>query len=348
MKSIIWNKYQKIKEKNSNSNIKTYLARIELIIKEIIPNNIDEYLLIKDKLEQIKNIIKIYEIIEENDKIYVIIENNNEIILKFDELILLDNIKKEGILEGQGNPVSRQEIFELLEMEKSMCKISFIRKENNKIIKGHGTGFFCKIDNFPIKYALFTNNHILNEYNLKLDKKINIEYLNNIDNIKNPLYIKKEIKINEKRRVYTNKEMDYTCIEIFESDGIYDYFEIDPILFTINENDVINDLEIFILQYPKGNELSFSYGKILKIKDNNKIIHSGSTEGGSSGSPIIRRDNNKYIIGLHYGGVEKNNKNYSYNLATIFDSILNDIYKSNEINCIYIIKDNDKEIQLLL
>ena len=140
--------------------------------------------------------------------------------------------------------------------------------------------------------------------------------------------------------------MDYTCIEIFESDGIYDYFKLDPIIFTNNKNDVINDLEIFILQYP-GNELSFSYGKILKIKDNNKIIHSGSTEGGSSGSPIISRDNNKYIIGLHYGGVEKKNKNYSYNLATIFDSILNDIYKSNEINCIYIIKDNDKEIQLL-
>ena len=48
--------------------------------------------------------------------IYVIIENNNEIILKFDELILLDNIKKEGILEGQGNPVSRQEIYELLKI----------------------------------------------------------------------------------------------------------------------------------------------------------------------------------------------------------------------------------------
>ena len=139
--------------------------------------------------------------------------------------------------------------------------------------------------------------------------------------------------------------MDYTCIEIYESDGIYDFFKIDPILFG---NIDINDLEIFVLQYPKGNELSFSYGKILKVKDN-KIIHSGSTKGGSSGSPIIRRDNNNYILGLHFGGQEKNNKNYSFNLATIFDSILNhinEINEVNEINCVYK-KYNGNEIQLI-
>ena len=55
--------------------------------------------------------------------------------------------------------------------------------------------------------------------------------------------------------------MEYTCIAIFESDGIYDYFKKEPILFTNNKNDIINDLDIFILQYPKGNELSFSYEK---------------------------------------------------------------------------------------
>ena len=142
MPSKIWNKYEKIKKLNSSSNINTYLTRIEPIIKEIIPKNIEEYILIKDNLEQIKNIIKIYDIIEEEDKIYVVLENNNEIISKFDELILSDNIKKEGIYEGQGYPVNRKEIFELLEKEKSMCKISFIRKENNKTIKGYGTGFF--------------------------------------------------------------------------------------------------------------------------------------------------------------------------------------------------------------
>ena len=66
MPSKIWNKYEKIKDIHINSNIKIYLARIEYIIKEIIPKNIDEYSLIKEKLERIKNKMKINEIIEED------------------------------------------------------------------------------------------------------------------------------------------------------------------------------------------------------------------------------------------------------------------------------------------
>ena len=97
-----------------------------------------------------------------------------------------------------------------------MCKISL---ENMKGEKCKGSGFFCEIDfNFPIKYALFTNNHVLNENNIKMYKEIVFEYCKNI----------KKIKITENRKVFTNKELDYTCIELFESDGILDYFKIDP------------------------------------------------------------------------------------------------------------------------
>ena len=110
----------------------------------------------------------------------------------------------------------------------------------------------------------------------------------------------------------------------------------------------IKNKDIFILQYPKGNEISFSYGKIRSIKEG-KIIHNASTEEGSSGSPIIKRSKNNYIVGIHYGGKIKEEKIYSYNIGTIFNYILNDINKPNEINCIYINNDNKKEdeIQLL-
>ena len=75
----------------------------------------------------------------------------------------------------------------------------------------------------------------------------------------------------------------------------------------------------------------------------NKITHNASTDNGSSGSPIIRRSKNNYIIGLHYG--ELKNK---YNLATSFDSILDNIKKQNNIiNCIYIPYKDEKEINLL-
>ena len=60
-------------------------------------------------------------------------------------------------------------------MEKSMCKISF---ENIKGQECHASGFFCEIDfNFPIKYALFINNHILNKLNIEIGKTIHFECL---------------------------------------------------------------------------------------------------------------------------------------------------------------------------
>ena len=141
--------------------------------------------------------------------------------------------------------------------------------------------------------------------------------------------------------------MDYTCIELYESDGINHFFQIDPIILTEDKN-LLNNTDIFILQYPKGDKISFSYGKVLLFKDN-KLVHSASTEEGSSGSPIIRRGKEKYLIGLHYGGIKNKNEKYDlkFNLATVFDSILNDMKKRNEINCIYIKKDNEEEIQLL-
>ena len=46
MPSKIWNKYKIIKEIKNNSNIKTYLTKIEPIIKEIIPKNKEEYFII--------------------------------------------------------------------------------------------------------------------------------------------------------------------------------------------------------------------------------------------------------------------------------------------------------------
>ena len=176
--------------------------------------------------------------------------------------------------------------MELFKMEKSMCKI-----ETRKITgeKGTGSGFFCKLsdENIPFKCALFTNNHVLNESNIDIGKTIKLEYLEMQKYLFNKSYnpVKKEIIITEKRKFFTNKNLDYTCIELFESDGIKDFFEIDPVLLKYS-NEILKNNDIFILQYPNGNELSFSSGIIKDIKGN-IFIHTASTEGGSSGSPII-------------------------------------------------------------
>ena len=144
MPSKIWNKYKKIEEIKSNSNIKTYLTRIEPIVKEIIPKNKYDYDRIIEKLEELKEELDIYEIIEEDERIYIVMDYNEELLLRIDNLILSDelNIKKESNSQGHGRPVTKDEIFNLFQMEKSMCKISFETIEGEK---GNGQDFFVKL-----------------------------------------------------------------------------------------------------------------------------------------------------------------------------------------------------------
>jgi V8-like Glu-specific endopeptidase len=74
-----------------------------------------------------------------------------------------------------------------------------------------------------------------------------------------------------------------------------------------DSKDILIDNDIFILQFPQGKDLSFSHGIIKSIKDS-IIVHNASTEEGSSGSPVIRRSDKNYVIGLHFGGKKKKNK----------------------------------------
>ena len=57
MPEKVWEKYEKLKEiGDTNSNIRTYLARIEPIIKKIKPKNKDDYILIRRIKTRNKNI----------------------------------------------------------------------------------------------------------------------------------------------------------------------------------------------------------------------------------------------------------------------------------------------------
>ena len=118
-----------------------------------------------------------------------------------------------------------------------------------------GSGFFCHFKNdFNPKYCLFTNNHVLNISNLKIGQIININFL------KKNIIIEKLIKITEKRKVFTSDELDYTCIELFESDEIDNFLEIDPNINNYTDKLLLNN-NIYKLHFFE-NEISFSYGKI--------------------------------------------------------------------------------------
>ena len=86
------------------------------------------------------------------------------------------NIKKEILIEDQPKPVSIQGTKKILfQLENCICQI--YRKKGGK-----GTGFFCKIL-FQNKLlpVLITNNHVLNEEDIKNNEIIELTIYNNIE-----------------------------------------------------------------------------------------------------------------------------------------------------------------------
>ena len=233
--------------------------------------------------------------------------------------------------------MNKNEINELLKKEDAMCKIVSKRIMSDKIESIKGTGFFLSLDNedIPFKRCLITSNYILNEEYLDKNKEITLEYKNNI----------KRIGIKDGRNLYINKDLNYTNIEIYDKDDIKDFFTIDNNIIG-KSIDTFNNKDIIILQYSKGNELSISTGKIIGRK-NDKMMHNCSINNNSSGSPIISRNSNNSIIGLHYGSDNILNINLSTSIISIIDNIKS--YNKNYIISEIDIREEDinKEIQII-
>jgi len=202
-------------------------------------------------------------------------------------------------------------IFEDLsnKAKEGICKILL---ENN----GYGTGFFVKIEDpeeeGKIMKVLFTCNHVLKKEFLYKYKKLTLE-LNN-----------KEIIINlNKRRIWTNSEIDYTCIEIFKNDNIKYCFNIDENI-TIFNNKIENYVQkgIYIFGIMKDLNLGFDSGYITEVK-NNMIMHNCNTNPGCSGGAIIEKIKNS-IIGIHKGSYKN-----KINIGIFIKCIINDIENNN-------------------
>ena len=181
------------------------------------------------------------------------------------------------------------------QLEGSICKIYINENEL-------GSGFLCKIpfpNEFRLLPVLITNNHVINkEYFLK-NKIIKIS-LDDDQNIK-------LLKILSERKFYSNETYDISIIEIFpKADKLNNFLELD---YNYEKNGKERKQNIYVLQYPKGNESCVSYGSIKYIKEY-EIEHTCSTEVGSSGGPIILLDTFK-VIGVHKGsGKNEEDNNY--------------------------------------
>lgn len=233
----------------------------------------------------------IIEISKQNEK-QEFLKDNNEII-------------KEGIFGRKKhfpfnftNKISKHKINDCV------GKIEYKNKENGKEEESSGTCFFCKLPKID-KIFIITNNHAIGQKELDTFKVIKILINDKID---------KSIDLSIKRIKYTNEKMDFIIIEILESDYIDDFLFVDDLIYESN----YKNKKIYGLQFPLGKELSFSDGKIEKI-ENGQIRHNISTNLGSSGAPIISKENHK-VIGIHCG--RDNQSNIGIFLKNVIDDIL--------------------------
>ena len=131
----------------------------------------------------------------------------------------------------------------------------------------------------------------------------------------------------EKRNIVYSEEYDITFIELktteIEQNNI-NFLELDDDDCNNYEN-LENGLKmktLYILHYPKGTCPSISFGKIVEIYTNYSFFHLCNTEGGSSGSPILLK-NNKKVIGIHIGGSKEKEK--PYNIGCFLKDFINKI-----------------------
>jgi hypothetical protein len=194
---------------------------------------------------------------------------------------------------------------------KSVCKI--------KIDNIYGSGFLLKIPrSMDIFYCLMTNEHVITSNMINSNKIIEIKYNNQKE--------KRFIYLSERERfirTYRYMSIDATVIQILKKDNI----SVDSFL-SVNINDYIDyqnkinkfiNKEIYILQYPLGNDLMLSKGKIVEIDlYKNQFTHKSSTEEGSSGSPVF--DDN-LVIGIHKQKSIDEKNNYGNFIFPIIISI---------------------------
>ena len=187
------------------------------------------------------------------------------------------------------NPINIEQLQRIINLsKKSVVKI---KKQNM-----FSTGVLCNV-HLPDKKVLpilITCNHMLNEDDITVGKKVNFSLDN--DNI---FY---QILIDETRKVYSNRLYDITFIEIKKSDGldISSFLEVDPNILSFHEIELINK-PVCLLSYHYGKELKFSNGKIKNLgEDGYHICHFCSSNPGCGGGPILDLNNN-HVIAIHQG-----------------------------------------------
>jgi len=198
--------------------------------------------------------------------------------------------------------------------EKGSSPLFLIKPENFAKDQFQGTkflGFFLKIsDEFiPLEQCLLTHNQALNEDYIKTKKEIKIEHNGS----------EKVIDMTKERKIFYNKTLGYTCIEILEDEDDIEYDDLLKIESDVLEEkpDYFKDKEIYIPQYSKN---SLSAGKIIS-SEKNKLTHDCPITEDSLGLPLLSKDLDLTVFGIQ----KEYDENNKISMATSIVDILNDI-----------------------
>ena len=155
----------------------------------------------------------------------------------------------------------------------------------------------------------------------------------------------KTIELNRDKRFikeYTEIDIDIIVIQILNEDNVDKKYFLSPYIGKISTN--LKGNSIYITQFPKGKNLSYSTGKITKISGY-ELAHNAATDKGSSGSPIFL-ENTQEVIGIHKQGSLEKLENYGNFLYPVIESIKsnNKIDNKKEDREIFNKKNNEKYI----
>ena len=213
------------------------------------------------------------------------------------------------------SPIIPEEISDIL--KKSTARIEF----NDE--KKTSTGFFMKINikGEKINFIL-TCNHSITQEDIDSKQQINI-YFGKSGN-EEKIVITLDVK---NRLIKTYEDLDVTLIQILREDKIQEKRFLYPDLNYKNVGfSIYKDSQVFTAGYPniefykEGRHISS--GIITKISHQFNFEHNCDTRKGSSGSPIINKA--KLVIGIHFGGDKKNEKNFGTFIGAIIDKLTNE------------------------
>ncbi|MGK7879674.1 MAG: trypsin-like peptidase domain-containing protein [Crocosphaera sp.] len=242
----------------------------------------------------------------------------DDLLIRYDMMTPITISPKITHWQSKETPVS---IFEKIIGENTLRPIAFLAqglKVSRSVAyirdsKGSATGFLIAPD------LILTNNHVISNSDSLDDYLFRFNYE---ENFLGEAQSVKEYRAKPQGIFYTNKELDFTIIQLEEKAGNeWGWLSLKP------ENIQVNN-RVNIIQHPMGQPKQISLqNNLVQYVGGDVLQYVTSTLEGSSGSPIF---NDQWeVIGLHHAGVElpepTTNNRYFRNQGILISSILNDL-----------------------